>query len=304
MKKWFRLPLQEKLKYLTFSAGAVVFLSIAANMLVAFFGLGGFGSILKDNSQSLAFWTSMDEESAAFDKYIQERSDESLETLKESTKHTKGLLNELPFEYRNIGKERYARTWTLRNLYENYEVVLNGLLEKEHLTEEDMPQVYKIRRIQEYLTGQAGQLEQLTVRGGSRAYEQQRYMLTVIPVCSLICGMATFWMVRQLNRTASRYIVKPIVELAADSVRIGENDFTGPDVVTEGEDEISRLVHEFCRMKASTRDNIRTMEEKHAMEQKLNDMRLQMLKSQINPHFVYNTLESICALIVTESPSP
>ena len=77
MKKWFRLPLQEKLKYLTFSAGAVVFLSIAANMLVAFFGLGGFGSILKDNSQSLAFWTSMDEESAAFDKYIQERSDES-----------------------------------------------------------------------------------------------------------------------------------------------------------------------------------------------------------------------------------
>ena len=69
MKKWFRLPLQEKLKYLTFSAGAVVFLSIAANMLVAFFGLGGFGSILKDNSQSLAFWASMDEESAAFDLY-------------------------------------------------------------------------------------------------------------------------------------------------------------------------------------------------------------------------------------------
>ena len=177
MKKWFCLPLQEKLKYLTFSVGAVVFLSIAANMLVAFFGLGGFGNILKSNSRSLAFWTAMDEESAAFDKYIQERSDESLETLKESTKHTKGLLNELPFEYRNIGKERYARTWTLRNLYENYEVVLNGLLEKEHLTEEDMPQVYKIRRIQEYLTGQAGQLEQLTVRGGSRAYEQQRYML-------------------------------------------------------------------------------------------------------------------------------
>lgn len=295
MKKWFRLPLQEKLKYLTFSAGAVVFLSIAANMLVAFFGLGGFGSILKDNSQSLAFWTSMDEESAAFDKYIQERSDESLKMLKESTKHTKGLLNELPFEYRNIGKERYARTWTLRNLYENYEVVLNGLLEKEHLTEEDMPQVYKIRRIQEYLTGQAGQLEQLTVRGGSRAYEQQRYMLTVIPVCSLICGMAAFWMVRQLNRTASRYIVKPIVELAADSVRIGENDFTGPDVVMEGEDEISRLVHEFCRMKASTRDNIRTMEEKHAMEQKLNDMRLQMLKSQINPHFLFNTLNMIAS---------
>ena len=60
MKKWFCLPLQEKLKYLTFSVGAVVFLSIAANMLVAFFGLGGFGNILKSNSRSLAFWTAMD----------------------------------------------------------------------------------------------------------------------------------------------------------------------------------------------------------------------------------------------------
>ena len=74
------------------------------------------------------------------------------------------------------------------------------------------------------------------------------------------------------------------MELAADSVRIGDNDFTGPDVVAEGEDEISRLVQEFCRMKASTR-KYPNMEEKHAMEQKLNDMRLQMLKSQINPHF-------------------
>ena len=168
-------------------------------------------------------------------------------------------------------------------------------MEKETIGEADMQEVYRLRRIQGYLAGQAGQLEQLTVRNGSSQYEKQRYMLVVIPVCSLICGMAAFWMVRQMNRTASRYIVKPIVELAADSVRIGDNDFTGPDVVAEGEDEISRLVQEFCRMKASTRENIRNMEEKHAMEQKLNDMRLQMLKSQINPHFLFNTLNMIAS---------
>ena len=88
MKKWFCLPLQEKLKYLTFSVGAVVFLSIAANMLVAFFGLGGFGNILKSNSRSLAFWTAMDEESAAFDRFIQEQTKETRQEWEKSAKHT------------------------------------------------------------------------------------------------------------------------------------------------------------------------------------------------------------------------
>ena len=37
MKKWFHLPLQEKLRYLTFCAGAVVFLSIARQHAGGFF---------------------------------------------------------------------------------------------------------------------------------------------------------------------------------------------------------------------------------------------------------------------------
>ena len=131
MKKWFCLPLQEKLKYLTFSVGAVVFLSIAANMLVAFFGLGGFGNILKSNSRSLAFWTAMDEESAAFDRFIQEQTKETRQEWEKSAKHTELMLEELPYKYKEIGKERYARTWTLHNLYENNDRFRRELMEKE-----------------------------------------------------------------------------------------------------------------------------------------------------------------------------
>ena len=107
------------------------------------------------------------------------------------------------------------------------------MMEKDHLTEEDMQEVYKIRRIQEYLAGQAGQLEQLTVRGGSSQYEKQRYMLVVIPVCSLICGMAAFWMVRQMNRTASPLYCKAYCGTGCRFCAHWENDFTGPDVVME-----------------------------------------------------------------------
>ena len=108
-KPWLKLrttvlDLTEKLKYLTFSVGAVVFLSIAANMLVAFFGLGGFGNILKSNSRSLAFWTAMDEESAAFDRFIQEQTKETRQEWEKSAKHTELMLEELPYKYKEIGK--------------------------------------------------------------------------------------------------------------------------------------------------------------------------------------------------------
>ena len=107
----------------------------------------------------------MDEESAAFDKFIQEQTMKTRQEMGKKCKNTKGLmLNELPLNTGILEKNGMPRHGHC-NLYENYEDRIKWTSGKEHLTEEDMQQeVYKIRRIQGYLgTGQAGQLEQLTV---------------------------------------------------------------------------------------------------------------------------------------------
>lgn len=91
----------------------------------------------------------------------------------------------------------------------------------------------------------------------------------------------------------SRSIVKPILMLSDEARRISMNDYSGDDIIIKGDDEISLLIKEFTEMKHSTKNYIVTLKEKHKVEQQLEHMRFEMLKNQINPHFLFNTLNLI-----------
>ena len=212
-----------------------------------------------------------------------------------SCARTRTALKSLPFDYEEIGAERYGATWSILNMYENYAKTRDAFLELEEDAPDYLDRLYTVYRVQGYLETHAGRLEQMTVESGNERYEMQRPLFIIVPVVSILWGAAALLMVRWLNRSVQRSIVRPMVELAEDSRRIGENDFTGPDTHAEGEDEIASLVRAFCTMKASTRGYIEALTEKHKMEKQLDEVRLQMLKNQINPHFLFNTLNMIAS---------
>jgi signal transduction histidine kinase len=264
-------------------------------MLVAGYGMKGFGDLLMGNSRSLAFWSAMDAESSSFQYYAGDRTPENREKYEMSCARTRSALKSLPFDYEEIGADRYGVTWSILNMYENYAAARDAFLEMEEGAPDYLDRLYTIYRVQGYLATHAGRLEQMTVESGNERYEMQRPLFIIVPAVSILWGAAALLMVRWLNRSVQRNIVRPMVELAEDSRRIGENDFTGPDTHAEGGDEIASLVRAFCTMKASTRGYIEALTEKHKMEKQLDEVRLQMLKNQINPHFLFNTLNMIAS---------
>ena len=292
---WMSCSLERKVRWITISTAAVVILSITAVMLVAGYGMKGFGDLLMGNSRSLAFWSAMDAESSSFQYYAGDRTPENREKYEMSCARTRSALKSLPFDYEEIGADRYGVTWSILNMYENYAAARDAFLEMEEGAPDYLDRLYTIYRVQGYLATHAGRLEQMTVESGNERYEMQRPLFIIVPAVSILWGAAALLMVRWLNRSVQRNIVRPMVELAEDSRRIGENDFTGPDTCAEGSDEIASLVRAFCTMKASTRGYIEALTEKHRMEKQLDEVRLQMLKNQINPHFLFNTLNMIAS---------
>ena len=289
---WMSCSLERKVRWITISTAAVVILSITAVMLIAGYGMKGFGDLLMGNSRSLAFWSAMDAESSSFQYYAGDRSPENREKYEMSCARTRSALKSLPFDYEEIGADRYGVTWSILNMYENYAAARDAFLEMEEGAPDYLDRLYTIYRVQGYLATHAGRLEQMTVQSGNERYEMQRPLFIIVPAVSILWGAAALLMVRWLNRSVQKNIVRPMVELAEDSRRIGENDFTGPDTCAEGSDEIASLVRAFCTMKASTRGYIEALTEKHRMEKQV---RLQMLKNQINPHFLFNTLNMIAS---------
>ncbi|WP_438445105.1 sensor histidine kinase [Gorillibacterium sp. sgz5001074] len=87
----------------------------------------------------------------------------------------------------------------------------------------------------------------------------------------------------------SRSIVRPVQNLVK-LMRIGETGVFEKQFVIEREDEIGQLARSFNKMSARIRTLINDIYVEKVVQKELE---LQMLKNQINPHFLYNTLESI-----------
>ena len=95
----------------------------------------------------------------------------------------------------------------------------------------------------------------------------------------------------------SAKITRPIKQLQAAMKEVQEGKFQPVSIETAGEDEISSLTHSFNSMTERI-DELMKKNSKEQAEKRKSE--LKALQSQINPHFLYNTLDSIIWLIETE----
>ncbi len=113
----------------------------------------------------------------------------------------------------------------------------------------------------------------------ARAGYQIIVMLAIISV--IVCLIVATQM--------SNYVAKPIGTLAAGMRRFRKGDFD-TKLELDREDEFEQLALGFNKMTTQLKE---TMEERVEAERKVNETRIEMMQAQLNPHFLYNTLDTI-----------
>ena len=96
-----------------------------------------------------------------------------------------------------------------------------------------------------------------------------------------------------LSIRAAQSVTGPIKNLCAMTSKVAEGDFTAKSKKVESQDEIAVLVRNFNDMTKEIGSLVDDMKKNHEM---LRMIEMKLLQAQINPHFLYNTLDTIYML--------
>ncbi|MCJ7840160.1 sensor histidine kinase [Lederbergia sp. NSJ-179] len=120
----------------------------------------------------------------------------------------------------------------------------------------------------------------------AKRFGKMGLLVVTISVCIALCLIYYF----------SKFLSNRLLKLSEQINEVGRGNFDTP-ILIEGEDEIGQLSKQLQIMAMNTKQLLHEVEEsnkqKRLLERKQNKIKFKMMASQINPHFLFNALESI-----------
>ena len=300
---WSHVSIRHKVMTWVVAILLLVGISVSVSIVALEVMIRDYERLSIDNYKCYEVQKAIDAERNVFLDLTRDPSQRNHDRFTKACAKTRQCITALPTKYADIGEDRYARTWNLCNGYYGYVEYRDRLLAMDPSDEAYTTELYRVIDMQDSLSEYSLRLIQETMEYGNRHYNNQKEILHNIPIVLILLSAMALLFVISILRLLSAMVVHPILLLAEESRAIAANDFSRKDLYPRTHDEIGELIRSFNRMKHAMADYIATREKLHKeemekleMEKNMEHIRLEMLKSQVNPHFLFNTLNMISCM--------
>lgn len=309
-EKWEVTSINKKIHFFkSVVMGVVISALLFAVWTVQFF-IFDINTVLEDNMQTTHFVEAIRSEHVKLKAYAIAPTIDKQTALLEQMHQTEVIIAHMPDDYKRIGEERCMKVGAIRNSYPVYKDKVMALFREDKETSEYMINLYTAYEMREYIENYGSALLNQAVAEGNRVAQEKQPLLKGIVFLTLLLGVVLIYLVDQLAMRLDKALVEPIVMLAEASRKIARNEFLTEPIYVKNKDELGELVSAFNKMNVASAEYIATLNEKQKVQEMLHEealqrlaiqkqferTRFQLLKSQIHPHFLFNTLNIIAGM--------
>lgn len=286
--------------------------SLLTTMRLSFYSMNNLGDSYKSNSELTHFSQAVNSIEKALENYVSYRTFESIDAYYNSRNKIEeyyATMQEFPSLDEVAHEEYIVHQLTEAFLYySNLAISARRTNNEPELTKN---YIYAMD-CYNYLMSQILELNNLQLQQNAARYDSNQSKIVISNTLSIIFFLVFSVLIFFVLYFTITSIMDPLVEISEVAHKVARRNFDIPLFNRTSNDEIGNICKAFDRMIISIREYIDTIWEKARTEAELKEKEIEMqalytdaqlraLQNQINPHFLFNTLNTGAQLAMMEN---